>query len=109
MGPKLLDDVDANCEEARNLPSAPKIFGLPQDNYLPEFRNELAIALTDCIKHHEMIIECSRMLEDFISTLVLVKSLQMTFQFCNLLYTFLSVNYAYELLVRKVSHSHFSG
>lgn len=93
MGPEHLDDVRANSEISKDLPPVKQLpDGLPQDNYLPELKNELTAALADCIKHHEIIIESARKVESFISTLIFVKSLQMTFQFCNILYTLISVS-----------------
>lgn len=92
MGPEQLDDVVANSEMARDLPPVKQLLkGFPQDNYLAEFKNELTAALTDCIQHHEILIESARKVESFISTLIFVKSLQMTFQFCNILYTLTKV------------------
>lgn len=93
MGPEILDDIRGNSEADKDLPPVNEIpEGLPQDNYLPELKNELAAALADCVEHHEMIMEAAKKLENFWTVLIFVKSLQMTFQFCNLLYTLLSVN-----------------
>lgn len=93
MGPELLDDIDKHCEKAKTLPSVkPLVSGRPQDYYLPEFKNEHAAALIDCVKHHEIIINFVKILENFLSIFILIKSIQMTVGFCNIMYTFFSVS-----------------
>lgn len=84
--------MEANSAAAEKLPPPKELpRGLPQDNYLPEFKNELADALADIVRQHEVIIECGHKLQKFCSALVLFKSFQMTFQFCNVMYTVFSV------------------
>lgn len=94
MGPELIDDVEKQCDEARKLKPVKQLApGLRQDTYLPELKNELSAALVDCIRHHEVIINYVKLLETFTSTLVLIKSLQMTLELCNIMYTFFSVKF----------------
>lgn len=56
MGLELLGDIKANCETSKNLPPVKQMPSrLLQDNYLLEFKNELAVALTDYTKNHENV------------------------------------------------------
>lgn len=64
----------------------------PTDTYLMEFNEELSEALKDCIHQHQMILQFCKLLEDFLSPLILVKSLQITSQICNLTYVCSKVN-----------------
>lgn len=64
----------------------------PKHSYHLEFRAEINEALLDCIKHHYVIIQATKMMEEFTNPYVFIKSLQVTFQVCNLAFTLLKVN-----------------
>lgn len=61
----------------------------PQDNYLLDFEHELNGALRDCILHHQTLVTFSEMIEEFFNFFILTKSLQSTFQLCNIFFTIL--------------------
>lgn len=63
-----------------------------QYQYLAEFRPELSVAVRNCIKHHYALMEAAKMLEDFVNSYVFIKSLQVTFQTCNLAFTLTKVS-----------------
>lgn len=91
-GVEEVDNIELNCQMAHQQPNTQKMVdGRPQDNYLSEFRHELQASIVDCVKHHRLLIEFVKMIEDFFSTFMLIKSLQTTFQLCNALFTFLTV------------------
>lgn len=98
LAAELMDDVEANTSKMQTiLERNPTKFHrsksyLPQDNYLTDLTEELNHAIFACIKHHQMLIEFSAMMEDFFSLFVLLKSFQSTFQLCNLLFTFIKVS-----------------
>lgn len=56
----------------------------PLDAYLMDYHDELAVTLRDCIIHHQNLIKICLMLERLYNPIVLVKSLQITLQICNL-------------------------
>ncbi|XP_037045713.1 putative odorant receptor 85e [Bradysia coprophila] len=56
------------------------------DTFLTEYQNELSVALRECIIHHQNLVKVCGMLEWFYNPIVLVKSLQVTLQICNLAY-----------------------
>lgn len=93
-----MDDVEANSAKMQaELKKNPAKFQPtnnypPQDNYLTDLTEELNHAISSCAKHHQMLIEFSKMMEDFFSVFVLLKSFQTTFQICNLVYMFLKVS-----------------
>lgn len=63
----------------------------PNDNYQMELVPDLERALNDCIRHHQVIVECCRKLADIASPFVLVKSIEISFQICILALTFMKV------------------
>ncbi|XP_055304002.1 putative odorant receptor 85e [Sitodiplosis mosellana] len=97
LAAELMDDIEANTAKMRAaLDRDPSKFQLskkylPQDNYLTDLTEELNFSIFACIRHHQMLIEFSAMMEDFFSVFVLLKSFQSTFQICNLLFTFLKI------------------
>ncbi len=60
--------------------------GKSTDTFLKEYEDELALALRECIIHHQNLVQVCTMLESFYNPIVLVKSLQVTLQICNLAY-----------------------
>lgn len=56
-----------------------------------DLNDELHVALTEIIQHHQMIIQVCNMLEDISSPFLLVKSIEITFQICVLALTFMKV------------------
>lgn len=63
-----------------------RLIDRPDDTFLKEYQDELALTLHECIIHHQNIIKVCVMLERFYNPIVLVKSLQVTLQICNLAY-----------------------
>lgn len=63
----------------------------PSDNYQMELVDELNAALCDCIRHHQYIVQCCKLLENLSSPFVLVKSIQISFQICLLALSFVKV------------------
>lgn len=63
------------------------------NEFLTEYQDELALALRECIVHHQNIIKVCGMLERFYNLIVLVKSLQVTLQICNFAYVSTTVNF----------------
>ncbi|KAJ6627578.1 Odorant receptor 83a, partial [Pseudolycoriella hygida] len=63
-----------------------RLNGRADSTFLTEYEDELALALRDCATHHQNLIQISGMLERFYNPIVLVKSLQVTLQICNLAY-----------------------
>lgn len=63
----------------------------PNDTYQMELVPDLERALNDCIRHHQVIVECCKKLEDIASPFVLVKSIEISFQICILALTFMKV------------------
>lgn len=51
-----------------------------------EYANELSIALKACIQHHTIILKACKLTEQFFSPILLVKSLQVILQICNMAY-----------------------
>lgn len=95
---ELMDNIEENTAKMQDdLKRDPTKFRpftshLPQDNYLNNLTEELNHAIFASIRHHQMLIEFSAMMEDFFSVFVLLKSFQSTFQICNLVFTFLMVS-----------------
>lgn len=93
-----MDDIEGNSTKMHTeLNENPAKFRirrtyLPQDNYLTDLSEELNQAIISCVEQHQMLIEFSKMMEDFFSVFVLLKSFQTTFQICNLVFTFLKVS-----------------
>lgn len=50
------------------------------------WNTRMAMALRECIVHHQHIVQVCNILERFYNPIVLVKSLQVTLQICNLAY-----------------------
>ena len=71
-----------------------------KQQFLTEYQDELAVALRDCIQHHQMLMQFCKMLEHFLNPYILVKSLQLTFQLCNLSFTLLKVSKLLALTFR---------
>lgn len=98
LAAELMDDVEGNSAKMlAELNENPAKFRFrrnypPQDNYLTDLSGELNQAIISCVEQHQMLIEFSRMMEDFFSVFVLLKSFQTTFQICNLVFTFLKVS-----------------
>lgn len=98
LAAEVMDNIEENTVKMQaNLKKNPTKFRsfkryLPQDNYLTDLTEELNQALFDSIRHHQMLIEFTAMMEDFFSVFVLLKSFQCTFQICNLVFTFLTVS-----------------
>lgn len=63
----------------------------PNDTYQMELVPDLEQALNDCIRHHQVIVQCCEKLEDIASPFVLVKSIEISFQICILALTFMKV------------------
>lgn len=63
-----------------------------RDTFLMEYNTELNMTLIDCINHHQIITKFCELIEDFFSSFVLVKSIQLTLQICNLAFTATMVN-----------------
>lgn len=96
----MLDDVEENSalalrklkdEKAAHGGSAHRV-RKPQDNYLLDFEYELSEALRACIQHHQALVTFSEMIEDFFNFFILMKSLQTTFQMCNIYFTIIKTN-----------------
>lgn len=93
----MLDDVVKNSELALQrmkdveMPAAAGA-RKPQDNYLLDFEHELSEALRDCIQHHQALMTFSEMMEEFFNIFILMKSLQTTFQMCNIYFTIIKTN-----------------
>lgn len=108
LGIELLDDVDGNAKRFQDeLRRNPTKYNLkkkyaPQDNYLTDLTEELNEALLMSIRHHQMLIKFTKMLEDFFNIWVLLKSIQTTIQVGVLTYTFLKVN-GFHFLYREKS------
>lgn len=68
-----------------------RLDGKSEDSFLTEYQDELALALHECVVHHQKLVEICGMLERFYNKIVLVKSLQVTLQICNLAYVFTTV------------------
>lgn len=98
LAAELMDDIEGNSTKMHTeLNENPAKFRirrtyLPQDNYLTDLSEELNQAIISCVEQHQMLIEFSKMMEDFFSVFVLLKSFQTTFQICNLVFTFLKVS-----------------
>lgn len=76
---QVLKDMKMKLEKNRTN-------GKSTDQFLAEYQKELAFALQECIIHHQNIIRVCGMLENLYNSVVLVKSLQVTVQICNLAY-----------------------
>lgn len=100
---EVMDNIEENTAKMQSdLKRNPAKFQpskhyLPQDNYLTDLTEELNHALFASIRHHQMLIEFTAMIEDFFSVFVLLKSFQCTFQICNLVFTFLTVSRVQQL------------
>lgn len=57
------------------------------DAYLMDYRDELAVTLRECIIQHQSLIKICGLLERLYNPIVLVKSLQITLQVCNLAFS----------------------
>lgn len=69
-----------------------RLNGKSNEEFLTEYQDELALALRDCVIHHQNLINICGMLERFYNPIVLVKSLQVTLQICNLAYVSTTVS-----------------
>lgn len=84
-----LDDDDVLASVLEDMNSKLKrnrLYRRPNDTFLTEYEDELASALRECIIHHQHLVKVCGLLESFYNPLVLVKSLQVTLQICNLAY-----------------------
>lgn len=76
-----LEDIDS---KAKNLYR--KIVVRNKYNYLTEYDEEISAAISDCIKHHQVILQFCKKLEEFYHPFILLKILQITFLICFLAY-----------------------
>lgn len=60
-------------------------------NYLTEYDEEISDAISECIKHHQVILQFSKKMEEFYHPFILLKILQITFLICFLAYLASSV------------------
>lgn len=67
--------------------------GRPTVSYLTEYQDELGLSLKECIIHHQNIVKMCGMFEAFYNPIILVKSVQVTLQICNLAYVATTVPY----------------
>lgn len=95
----MLDDVENNSalmlqksKDNRTYGGATTRVRKPQDNYLLDFESELCEALHGCVQHHQNLVAFSEMMEDFFNFFILMKSLQTTFQMCNIYFTIIKTN-----------------
>lgn len=95
----MLDDVEGNSalmlqklKDNRTNSGAASAERKPQDTYLLDFESELSEALHDCVQHHQNLVTFSEMMEDFFNFFILMKSLQTTFQMCNIYFTIIKTN-----------------
>lgn len=77
-----------------------RLNGRSDHAFLMEYQDELALALRDCAVQHQNLINVCGMLEGFYNPIVLVKSLQVTLQICNLAYVATTVRL--YILVEKL-------
>lgn len=82
-----------------------RLYGRHDDRFLMEYQDELALALRDCAVHHQNLIKVCGMLERIYNPIVLVKSLQITLQICNLAYVATTVRSFYT---RRKAFYHFT-
>lgn len=80
------EDLANILKEMKMKLTSNRLGGRSNDTFLLEYNDELAKALQDCIIHHQNIVKVCSMLEYFYNPVVLVKSLQVTLQICNLAY-----------------------
>lgn len=83
-----LDDTEAIAQsvEKLKLNHLRKNFAHKAEDFLMEYNIELEMALQDCITQHQNLIKICEMLEQLYNPIVLVKSIQITLQLCNLAY-----------------------
>lgn len=60
-------------------------------NYLTEYDEEISVAISECIRHHQVILQFCKKLEAFYHPFILLKILQITFLICFLAYLASSV------------------
>lgn len=75
----VLRDMQLKLKERRRA-------GKSTNGFLTEYEDELGFSLKECIVHHQNIVKICGLLEQFYNPVVLVKSLQVTLQICNLAY-----------------------
>lgn len=106
LAAECLDDIESNMEHVKMLKTQkkeklPRRKYLPQDTYLMELTEELKKAFSDCIQHHQTLIAFSKMIDNFFSFFVLLKSFQISFLACNLTYMFIEVSSIVLLLFKN--------
>lgn len=95
---EILDDVEANSVRMRNESQSNRTKYdsrknyLPQDNYLTDLTEELNEALLQSVRHHKVLLEFTKLLEEFFNMFVLLKTIQTTVKVSLMTYTFLKVN-----------------
>lgn len=57
------------------------------DTFLPDYSNALCDAFANCVKHHQMILEFSKMFEEFYYIYLLTKLFYASFLICILAFT----------------------
>lgn len=76
-----LDEIDSREKSIfQKVPERTKY------NYLIEYDDEISAALSECIKHHQLILQFCKKLEAFYHPFILLKILQITFLICFLAY-----------------------
>lgn len=76
-----LEETDSSKKELYK-----KIVVRNKFNYLTEYDEEISAAISDCIKHHQVILQFCKKLEEFYHPFILLKILQITFLICFLAY-----------------------
>lgn len=57
------------------------------NTFLPQYSDALCDAFTNCVKHHQMILEFSKLFEEFYSMYLLTKLFYAAFLICILAFT----------------------
>ena len=67
------------------------------DTFLPDYSNALCDAIANCVKHHQMILEFSKLFEEFYYIYLLTKLFYAAFLICILAFTasIVSIYYLY--------------
>lgn len=78
-----------NLQEINDLKGEENIIWqkMTSDTFLPDYSNALCDAFANCVKHHQMILEFTKLFEDFYYIYLLTKLFYASFLICILAFT----------------------